>query len=170
MPKYREIRELFKIEKVTNEYILTKINKNYERVYVYKVEPLLFLDVSETVQRNIIDLYHQFLRECKFKIQIIISNNRLNVEKYIEKYFSYNENIPLDIYEDYINDIKEKIDVENIYETRILLIISENSKEKNNVEEYDRVIYKLEEIGCKVNRICSKNELEQILYKHLNKI
>ena len=141
MSKYKDIEELFKIEAVKDEYILTRINKNIERVYLYRIEPVLFLDLSESIQYNIIEVYTQLLRECNFKIQIVISNERLDIDNYIERYYSYKEIIPLDIYIKYIEDIKQKLEIEDVYETKILIVISENSKEKINVDEYDRVVY-----------------------------
>lgn len=170
MSKYKDIEELFKIEAVKDEYILTRINKNIERVYLYRIEPVLFLDLSESIQYNFIEVYTQLLRECNFKIQIVISNERLDIDNYIERYYSYKEIIPLDIYIKYIEDIKQKLEIEDVYETKILIVISENSKEKINVDEYDRVVYKLEEIGCKVIRVHGRYEFEKILYKHLNKL
>ena len=85
MSKYKDIEELFKIEAVKDEYILTRINKNIERVYLYRIEPVLFLDLSESIQYNIIEVYTQLLRECNFKIQIVISNERLDIDNYTER-------------------------------------------------------------------------------------
>ena len=47
MSKYKDIEELFKIEAVKDEYILTRINKNIERVYLYRIEPVLFVDTLQ---------------------------------------------------------------------------------------------------------------------------
>lgn len=170
MPKYKDIKELFKIEKIQNEYILAKLNKNSERIFIYKIKPVLFLDLSDNVQKNIIEVYRQFLSECKFKIQILISNNKLDVNKYVDEFLCSNDKLQAEIFEEYIADMKNKLIDENIYETSILVIVSENSKESTNVQEYDRVIYKLEDIGCRVSKIDNKNEIEKILYKHLNKV
>ena len=50
------------------------------------------------------------------------------------------------------------------------IIVSETVQEKTKIEEITRVIYKLEELGCKVERVLKKEEIQEIIYNSLNKM
>ena len=170
MSKYKEIRSLYRIEEIKDEGIIVQINKKLERVHIYEIEPLLFLDLSIDMQLNIINIYNQFLRQTDFKIQILVSNRKLNIDEYVNNYLENNYKIDDSVFNMYIKDIKEKLKIENIYETKYYIIFSENFKESSKKDEYEKVIYKLEEVGCKIKKINNIKEYEKILYKHLNKI
>lgn len=170
MNRFKEIRNLYKIEEIKDEYVLLQINKRLERLFIYEVEPVLFLDLSIDMQENIINVYNQILRECEFNVQIIISNKKLNIQNYIEKYLQYKKNIPYSMYKLYMEDIREKLDKENIYETQILISFIESAKEETKCDNFEKIIYKLEEIGCKIKKISNKKEYESILYEFLNKV
>lgn len=170
MNKFKDINSVYKIKYIADEYIVTQINKNEEKVYIYEVTPTLLLDMSSNIQNNIISIYNQLLRLCDFNIQILVINKKFNVEEYIKNYYHYLNNISNDIFNKYILDIKEKLKKENIYESIIYLIISENLKIKSNIISYEKIIYKLEEIGCKVRKINGFKEQESILYRCINKI
>lgn len=170
MSNFKNIEELYKITKISDSYLNTKINKKEERVYIFKIEPLLFLDLSENIKINIIEKYKEFLRELNFNIEILILNKKLNLKTYINEYFVYNSNISKDIYDKYTKELENEITNENIYETNIYVIVSDSSYEKNRLEEITRVIFKLEEIGCKVTRLTKEKEITEIMYNCLNKI
>ena len=52
--KYKNIDELYNIKDVTDEYILVKRNKSQERIYIFKVKPLVLLDMSVETKQDII--------------------------------------------------------------------------------------------------------------------
>ncbi len=169
MNKFKEIRNLYRIEEIKDEYVLIQINKRIEKLYIYEIKPMLFLDLSEDIQDSVINVYNQLLRECDFNLQFLISNRKLDIQKYIEKYLEYKKNIPILMYNLYVQDMKEKLKQEDIYETQMLIAYTENAKEDTSIKKVDKVLLKLEEIGCKVNKINEKEKYEELLYKYLNK-
>lgn len=170
MNNFKNIEELYKITSISDSYFNTKLNKKDERVYIFKITPLLFLDLSENVKLNLVEKYKEFLRELNFNIQILLLNKKLNLKTYIEKYFKYNENISKSMYDKYISELEKEIESENIYETNMYIIVSDILQEKTKIEEITRVILKLEELGCKVTKVTSKEEITKVLYSSLNKI
>lgn len=170
MKKFKNIEELYKITKISDEYFCTKINKKDEKVYIFKIVPVLFLDLSENVKLNIVEKYKEFLRQLRFNIQILIINKKLNLDLYIKEHLIYNKNIPRDMYLKYVKELKKEIYEENIFESNIYIIVSDLTQEKSKSEEFIRIIYKLEEIGCKVERILNKEDINNIIYNSLNKM
>ena len=74
--KYKNIDELYNIKDVTDEYILVKRNKSQERIYIFKVKPLVLLDMSVETKQDIINIYMQFLKELTLPFEICISNKK----------------------------------------------------------------------------------------------
>ena len=117
MNRFKEIRNLYRIEEIKDDYVLLQINKKLEKLYIYEVHPMLFLDLSEDIQESVINIFNQLLRECDFNLQFIISNRKLDIQKYIRKYLQLKENVPIYTYNLYVQDMKEKLKQEDIYET-----------------------------------------------------
>ncbi len=126
--------------------------------------------MSSNIQLNIINIYNQFLRLCNFNFEILILNKRLDIEKYIKEYYLNYSKISEDIYLKYIQDISNKLRQEDMYETKMYIIVSDNFKVKSSIGDYEKVIYRLDEIGCKVRKINTKKEYEELLYKCINKV
>ena len=126
--------------------------------------------MSSNIQLNIINIYNQFLRLCNFNFEILILNKRLDIEKYIKEYYFNYSKISEDIYLKYIQDISNKLRQEDMYETKMYIIVSDNFKVKSSIGDYEKVIYRLDEIGCKVRKINTKKEYEELLYKCINKV
>ena len=169
MNKFKEIRNLYRIEEIKDDYVLLQINKKLEKLYIYEVHPMLFLDLSEDIQESVINIFNQLLRECDFNLQFIISNRKLDIQKYIRKYLQLKENVPIYTYNLYVQDMKEKLKQEDIYETEMLIAYTENAKEDTSIKKVDKLLLKLEEIGCKVKKIDGKINYEDLLHKYLNK-
>lgn len=170
MKKFKNIDELYKITKISNDCFYTKLNKKDERVYIFKIEPVILLDLAENIKLNMVEKYKEFLRELTFNIQILVVSKKLNLDLYIKKHLTCNKNIPRDMYIRYVEELKKEIYEENIFESNIYIIVSETVQEKSKIEEITRVIYKLEELGCKVERVLKKEEIKEIIYNSLNKM
>lgn len=170
MKKFKNIDELYKITKISSEHFYTKLNKKEERVYIFKIEPVIFLDLAENIKLNMVEKYKEFLRELTFNIQILVVNKKLNLDLYIKKHLTCDRNIPRDMYIRYVEELKKEIYEENIFESNMYIIVSETVQEKTKIEEITRVIYKLEELGCKVERVLKKEEIQEIIYNSLNKM
>ena len=170
MKKFKNIDELYKITKISNDCFYTKLNKKDERVYIFKIEPVILLDLAENIKLNMVEKYKEILRELTFNIQILVVSKKLNLDLYIKKHLTCNKNIPRDMYIRYVEELKKEIYEENIFESNIYIIVSETVQEKSKIEEITRVIYKLEELGCKVERVLKKEEIKEIIYNSLNKM
>ena len=81
---FDDIKKVFNILDITDEYILVKNKESTNKIYIYEIEPVTFLNFSIDVQSNILNLYSEFLRESNFKFQIYISNRKINIQKYIK--------------------------------------------------------------------------------------
>ena len=166
--KFRDINEIFNVVQITDEYILTKENNEYLKVYIYEVEPIILLDLNESTMENIILQYKEFLRQINFDFQVLVINKEISFKEYIKKVFNDELN-RTKIYSSYINDMEIKFKNENIFETVYYIIVKIKDNNMLNVDTVDNSIKILSKIGCKVNRIIDKNKLTEILNNSINK-
>lgn len=166
--KFRDINEIFNVVQITDEYILTKENNEYLKVYIYEVEPIILLDLNESTMENIILQYKEFLRQINFDFQVLVINKEISFKEYIKKVFNDELN-RTKIYSSYINDMEIKFKNENIFETVYYIIVKIKDNNMLNVDTVDNSIKILNKIGCKVNRIIDKNKLTKILNNSINK-
>lgn len=166
--KFRDINEIFNIVQITDEYIVTKENNEYLKVYIYEVEPIILLDLNESTMENIILQYKEFLRQINFDFQVLVINKEISFKDYIKKVFNDELN-STKIYSSYINDMEIKFKNENIFETVYYIIVKIKDNNMLNVDTVDNSIKILNKIGCKVNRIIDKNKLTKILNNSINK-
>lgn len=141
--------------------------------YIYEIIPVTLLDFSIDVQNSIYMVYNEFLREMCLDLQIYISNKKMNVENYIEDLrkstSSQNSEKFKTFLNNYLIDIKEKLDKEKIYITKYYIIITIEQKNERDIKETDDILKKLNNLGCTVNRIDGKQNIENILYESINK-
>lgn len=166
--KFRDINEIFNIVQITDEYIVTKENNEYLKVYIYEVEPIILLDLNESTMENIILQYKEFLRQINFDFQVLVINKEISFKDYIKKVFNDELN-STKIYSSYINDMEIKFKNENIFETVYYIVVKIKDNNMLNVDTVDNSIKILNKIGCKVNRIIDKNKLTKILNNSINK-
>ncbi len=168
--KYKNIDELYNIKDVTDEYILVKRNKSQERIYIFKVKPLVLLDMSVETKQDIINIYMQFLKELTLPFEICISNKKIDVDNYINTYFlNKSKQINEDIFKAYVDELRTELKKDDIYETVIYIIVSENVKKQSEINDIKRTLVKLEKIGCKVEQIVNKDKLKEVLFNAINK-
>lgn len=134
--------------------------------------PVTLLDFSIEVQNSIYMVYNEFLREMNLDIQIYIQNRKMNVENYItnlkESILTQNNEKFKKFLSDYLIDIKEKLNNEKIYITKYYVILSMEQKNMN-IEEIDLTFQKLNKLGCVVNRLIGKQNIEKLLYESFHK-
>lgn len=127
--------------------------------------------------------YKAFLKNCNFDIQIIIKSNKediseivnkLEKQKEIEK--SLNNKFMVNIFDSYINFIKEKNKEKLSSSKDFYLIINsknfpENNEEKiilNLKEKFLKIKNSLSRCGNNISEIKKKNEIEKIIKLFLN--
>lgn len=170
---FDDIKKVFNILDITDEYILVKNKESTNKIYIYEIEPVTFLNFSIDVQSNILNLYSEFLRESNFKFQIYISNRKINIQKYIkniENCISKTGSVEyVELVSKYIESIKNQLQDEKVYTTKYYLVISIERSSQSDINVVDNIISKIDNIGCNTKRITSKTEFELLLYEALNK-
>lgn len=166
--KFKDINEVYNIVEVKDEYILTLENNIYSKKYIYQIEPIILLDLCESEKQKIITYYKEFLRQINFEIQILIVNKEYDLKKYLNDLINSELKV-IPMYREYIEDMENKFKKEKIFDTFFYIIVSIKEKDSLKVENVDNSLNILEKIGCKVERLKSKNMLVKILNKSINK-
>lgn len=120
--------------------------------------------MSEDSMKNIFNSYITFLRDINIQFQIVLINKKLNLENIFKYKENENEN---QIYNDYLNDMKEKLKNDEIFYTNYYIVVSLNKND--NIEDIDRTINILKNCGCNVFRLKGKEKIEKMLYECINK-
>lgn len=147
---------------------MTKEQNSLYKVFIYKIEPIILLDLSEDIKENIVLQYKEFLRQVNFDFQILIINKEYDLKKYFTN-MSKTHAQNMKLYNEYILDMELKFKKESIFETYYYLIVSIKDNQYLNVENVDNTINILTKIGCKVKRIIRKEEICNILNMCINK-
>ena len=171
--KYENINKLFNFIDVTDNYILLKKKEEVEKVYIYEIEPVTFLNFSMDVQSNILSLYNEFLRELNYDFQIYISNKRINVESYINNLSKIINTKAskeyIELMNRYLQNISRELEDKMIYTTKYYIIISFKRDSVFDITHIDSIIQKLDYVGCNTKRIKKKENIKNILYESFNK-
>ena len=171
--KYENINKLFNFIDVTDNYILLKKKEEVEKVYIYEIEPVTFLNFSMDVQSNILSLYNEFLRELNYDFQIYISNKRINVESYINNLSKIINTKAskeyIELMNKYLQNISRELEDKMIYTTKYYIIISFKRDSVFDITHIDSIIQKLDYVGCNTKRIKKKENIKNILYESFNK-
>ena len=171
--KYENINKLFNFIDVTDNYILLKKKEEVEKVYIYEIEPVTFLNFSMDVQSNILSLYNEFLRELNYDFQIYISNKRINVESYINNLSKIINTKAskeyIELMNKYLQNISRELEDKMIYTTKYYIIISFKRNSVFDITHIDSIIQKLDYVGCNTKRIKKKENIKNILYESFNK-
>ena len=170
--KYENINKLFNFIDVTDNYILLKKKEEVEKVYIYEIEPVTFLNFSMDVQSNILSLYNEFLRELNYDFQIYISNKRINVESYINNLSKIINTKAskeyIELMNKYLQNISRELEDKMIYTTKYYIIISFKRDSVFDITHIDSIIQKLDYVGCNTKRIKKKENIKNILYESFN--
>ena len=124
-------------------------------IKIIEIKPINFSLKSEIEKMSILNSYKILLKTCNFDIQIIIKNNKLNIEDYISN-INKSENI---LNQKYINFIKSKIS--KLINKSFYIIIKE---ENINNETEEIVIKKINQKYLKIKECLTRcgNNLSEI--------
>ncbi len=169
--KYKDIKTLYQIVDINEEYIVTMYDNILTRVYIYEITPVVLFDINEERKNNILNKYKEILKQINFDFEVLMINQKFDIDKYINKLKNnslVNEKNK-SIYFEYVKELKEKILNENIYETIYYIVVSFANINNLNVESVDKIIKKFADIGCNVTRISGKDNLVKILNNTINR-
>lgn len=171
--KFRDIRNIFNISRINEECVIININKMVKRIYIYEIEPVSIFNFNVDIVNNICTNYTEFLREFNVEFQILISNYKMDIGKYMSN-FSSNINISsfdniIGIYERYVQDMTQKLKSENIYVTKFYIVVAIADKDIIDINEIDNKMNKIISTDCGVKKIRGIEHLINILYSFINK-
>ena len=173
MKRYKDISKLYNIKSIEKDFILTNYKGIDTRIYIYKIEPIVILGLSEEEKENILTIYKELLKQVNFDFQIVMLNSKLDIDLYVQNLVTQTGILQvknMNLKNKYINDIKDKLIKENIYETDYYIAISISYNMNTNFTSIDNVIKKLDKIGCTTKKVCGKNNLQNLLFKCINKL
>ncbi len=111
----------------------------------------------------------EFLKNINYNFQIIVQNRKLNTEKYIR---SLNKNINnncknFSLKNEYLNDVKNKIESENINVQDFYFAF----KFENKIDSKGFIskLKHIENIGSKMSLVTGKNNILSIINRGINK-
>lgn len=152
--------------------------KNNIFIKIIKINPINYDLKSDFEKKAILNSYKAFLKNCNFDIQIIIkskqediSKNIKEIEKQKETEKILNNNFMVDIFNSYINFIKNKNKEKLSSSKEFYIIISsekipENQEEKILLElkeEYFKIKDSLIRCGNSILEIKEKEEIKNII-------
>ena len=158
--------------------------KNNIFIKIIKINPINYDLKSDFEKKAILNSYKAFLKNCNFDIQITIkskqkdiSKNIKEIEKQKEIEKSLNNNFMVNIFESYINFIKNKNKEKLSSSKEFYIIISsekipENQEEKILLElkeEYFKIKDSLIRCGNSILEIKEKEEIKNIIKSFLKK-
>ena len=158
--------------------------KNNIFIKIIKINPINYDLKSDFEKRAILNSYKAFLKNCNFDIQIIIkskqediSKNIKEIEKQKETEKSLNNNFMVNVFDSYINFIKNKNKEKLSSSKEFYIIISsekipENQEEKILLElkeEYFKIKDSLIRCGNSIFEIKEKEEIKNIIKSFLKK-
>lgn len=181
--RYKDISKLYNIIDILNGNVILyneKVQQNLY-IYVYKIEPVVLINVPENNIAMIISKYIEFLREINCDFQIYIENRKVDINKYFNnnKYIlkEQTKNIlrNLDynyqkLYMQYKSSIYQMFSDKKIYTKNFYIIFSSMQKNTDKEGQIDICLSKLNDIGCQVTRIKDDDELQRFIYMAINKI
>lgn len=165
---FKDINKLYGDFKIKDCIYSKKDNINIKS-YIYKVEPIIILNLSNERKNEIINKYTEFLRQVDLKLKIFVINKQFDVKKYIEENIQKpkeNNDVLNNIYKIYIDNMQKKLTEEKMYNTEYYIAIS---IEENKNIDFENSLYKLNDIGCKVQKITDEEELKKFVFQCINK-
>ena len=173
------VQEWLEIEKILNNGIIKLKNNKY--IKLVKIMPINFNLKSNFEKETILNSYKIFLKTCSFNIQILIQSNKEDLQKNIKNIEinlkKENKNYLNEIGKEYISFINEINSLKNSSSKDFYIIISNEKKLENNLEELifeelNDKFFKIKECllrcGNAVKNINNKKEVEKILFSFLN--
>lgn len=100
-------------------------------------------------------------------------NKKLDIESYINENINLpktsKDNILKKIHYIYSKNMEQKLKEEKIYITNCYIIISNNIEKNIDLESVENTLYKLNDIGCNVEKIKDEKLLKLLIFQSINK-
>lgn len=166
--KVKNIQDLYNIQSITES---GQINLKDKRIIIYKIDPVNIIACDEEIKHKIYQAYLTCVRGLPDAFQIIISKDNSNFDEQIEGYKARikevsNERLRFAI-EKYIEYLKEIENLNKLYKTNHYLIVE--STQKDTEDEIANIFSNLQEFGIRISKVKSKEQVENILRKYVQK-
>ena len=162
LQRFNDIESIYQILDITDEYILSKENEQQRRLYIYEIDPIPIINITDDMQSKIVNSYITFLREINIDFQILLINKKLNIENIFNS-----DKLNSEKYGHYLEDMRLKLKEDKIIYTRYFIVVSLNKQE--DIDDIDKSIFLLKNCGCNVSRLNKKRDIEEMLYECINK-
>ena len=177
----KSVQDWLPIKEFYNDGVIKLKNNSF--IKILKINPINYELKSDFEKRAILNTYKAFLKNCNFDIQIIIKSNKEDIsenikkiekQKEIEK--SLNNKFMVNIFNSYIEFIKNK-NKEKLSSSKNFYIIINSIKFQENQEEnilldlkekYFKIKDSLSRCGNNVFEIKSIEEIKNIIKSFLN--
>lgn len=84
MFKYKNIEELYRLRDITKTNVISGDKKSLSSSIIFEVKDAVFLNIDENTSDFIFYNFKEFLTSINFEFKIIIRNEKLDIDKYIE--------------------------------------------------------------------------------------
>lgn len=169
--KYKEISELWGNIQIEEEGFWLQSRKEKRYLVMYQIFPVVLLEEDIEKEEQYLQKYKAFLKECEFPFQIMMQNQKLDTQTYLEKIASNSEMKHIkqrNMVEAYIKDFKEKLEREPIYEVKYYLIFSLHDKKIEKINQREHTLEKMKQLGCQIEKIKDKSSITNLLYHMLH--
>jgi len=163
--KFKDISTIFNIERIEDNRIYIKEKEKVQEELIYQVVPISMLNYAYEDLERVINIYVEFLKSIDVKFKILIRNIKFDKNQYLNKHFN-NLVASKEIYKDYINSIRLKMEEEEIYSNKIYIcFICKNKQDKEIEDNLNRLN------SAKISILKpTKEEIINLLYSSINKI
>lgn len=166
--KIKNIQDLYNVQSVTEN---GQINLKDKYVIIYKIDPANIIACDEETKHKIYQAYLTCIRGLPDVFQIIVSKDSLNFDEQIIEYKTKMKEVSNDrlryAIEKYIEYLKEIENSNKLYKTNHYLIVE--SVQKDRESDITNIFSNLEEFGVRISRVKSKQQVENILRRYVQK-
>lgn len=166
--KIKNIEDLYNIKQITTE---GKISIKDKILSIYQIEPANIIACDEETKLKIYQAYISCIRGLPDTYQIMVSKQKIDFKDQINMYkerLKYIENDGLKIaLKKYIEYLEEISHINKLYKTNHYLIVENLNNSESN--EIVNIFSNLKEFGVRINRIKSKEKIENLLRRLITK-
>jgi hypothetical protein len=166
---YGDISTLYDVIDVNDNCILIKKLNDIKQIHIYKVEPVTILNITESISKNIISIYTEFLRSINCDFQIYIENTKVNISNYFNNINlddkNSNKNKLIKIYR---SELEKSLNENNIYISNYYIVFT--LQDEHSLVEMSKNINNLSKTGVSVEKLEGKVNLNKFLYSKVNKV
>ncbi len=166
--KIKNIQDLYNVQSITEKGQIILKDKY---VIIYKIDPANIIACDEETKYKIYQAYLACIRGLPDKFQILISKDNSNFDEQIAEYKVRMREVSSDrlkfAIEKYIKYLKEIENSNKLYKTNHYLIVEDS--QKDITDEIENIFSNLQEFGIRISQIKSKQQVENILRRYIQK-